>query len=189
MIVIKLIMPCVLCGQEGHNRRTCPMHYSTQQNLALRDEIWQNIRNMTPNPVISTSTPPTNPILLPASSLMFHNTNYNEQQHYIIQEIEQEPIPTELIPTEPISREHSWNGNLLSLFNQVADQHNTLDEPTNLVKLSDKIIETDSCPICFNTLAQTNKTITRCGHQFCGDCFIKHIKSSNSCPSCRGLLI
>lgn len=177
-------MPCVLCGQEGHNRRTCPMHYSTQQNLTLRDEIWQNIRNMTPNSVISTSTPPTNPILLPASSLMFHNTNYNEQQHYIIQEIEQESIPT-----QPISREHSWNGNLLSLFDQVADQNNTLDEPTHLVKLSDKIIETDSCPICFNTLAQTNKTITRCGHQFCGDCFIKHIKSYNSCPSCRGLLI
>jgi hypothetical protein len=33
----------------------------------------------------------------------------------------------------------------------------------------------------------TNKTILRCGHQFCGDCIFQHFQGIHGtrCPSCR----
>lgn len=45
------------------------------------------------------------------------------------------------------------------------------------------------CPICFETLKDTNITITSCNHKFCNCCFIKHIRKKNNCPLCRKTLI
>jgi len=55
----------------------------------------------------------------------------------------------------------------------------------NLI-LKEKLIKTNECIICFEKLKRTNKIILRCGHQYCGDCFIIYIKSNGTtCPQCR----
>tara|TARA_X000000950_G_scaffold178272_1_gene216402 strand:+ start:2657 stop:3001 length:345 start_codon:yes stop_codon:yes gene_type:complete len=56
--------------------------------------------------------------------------------------------------------------------------------------LSDKLIKTNECIICFEKLKKTNKFILRCGHQYCGDCFIIYLKSNGTtCPQCRTTIV
>lgn len=43
----------------------------------------------------------------------------------------------------------------------------------------------DDCPICKETLSQTNLCKTICGHSYCLSCMIKHSKTNNKCPLCR----
>lgn len=47
-------------------------------------------------------------------------------------------------------------------------------------------IETEDCPICMESLGKTNCCTTACGHQFCMKCFLKHTKTKDTCPICRG---
>lgn len=56
----------------------------------------------------------------------------------------------------------------------------------NLI-LVDKPIDSNECLICMDTLGATNKTILRCGHQYCGDCIFTHFQSAGGtcCPACR----
>jgi hypothetical protein len=74
----------------------------------------------------------------------------------------------------------------------------TLDTPPFGVPLSPKKplvtqceqpFEATDCNICLEELKETNKFITRCGHQFCGCCMITHMRRNDFCPTCRGVLI
>ena len=53
--------------------------------------------------------------------------------------------------------------------------------------LREQPIETNDCAICMEPFGYTNKTILRCGHQFCGDCIFQHFQGIHGtrCPSCR----
>lgn len=42
-----------------------------------------------------------------------------------------------------------------------------------------------SCCICSEDLQLSTVVNTHCGHQFCGDCFWKWMKTKNTCPLCR----
>lgn len=66
-------------------------------------------------------------------------------------------------------------------------QARRIEEERSQLVLVEKAIETDACPICMDTLGETNKSILRCGHQFCGDCIFTHFQNSGgtSCPCCR----
>ena len=48
--------------------------------------------------------------------------------------------------------------------------------------------ENDDCPICMEDLKQTDLLVTRCGHQFHGTCMLRHMKTHDNCPMCRGVL-
>ena len=58
-----------------------------------------------------------------------------------------------------------------------------------LVVMRDEPVEATDCPICMEPLANTNKTILRCGHQFCGDCIFQHFQGARgtNCPQCRAV--
>jgi len=47
------------------------------------------------------------------------------------------------------------------------------------------VIEAETCPICMETLEKTNYASTKCGHQFCLDCLIRHVGNKANCPICR----
>ena len=52
-------------------------------------------------------------------------------------------------------------------------------------------IETETCPICMETLGKTNICVTACkpiGHKFCLECMFKHSKTKANCPLCRANL-
>lgn len=44
------------------------------------------------------------------------------------------------------------------------------------------------CSICWSGLKDNNVAVTKCGHAYCMDCFLKHTQgtvSNNKCPMCR----
>ena len=43
----------------------------------------------------------------------------------------------------------------------------------------------EPCPICMENLGKTNVCTTKCGHQFCLECMLKHSKKNKNCPMCR----
>ena len=45
------------------------------------------------------------------------------------------------------------------------------------------------CPICFNTITNTNNCTTPCGHVFCFQCITKAMISNTQCPCCRQELL
>lgn len=154
-------MPCAFCGLEGHNRRTC--------------EQWRNISNN-------------------ATTI----TNHETINHIHIYNTPTTPPPNTPPTTPPTLlrrriRDATTPTNIINYF--VDRTPMTIDELTtyspekpSLVLQVDKPIQTDDCPICMESLYNTNKFITRCGHQFCGDCMITHIRHHNNCPCCRGTL-
>ena len=56
----------------------------------------------------------------------------------------------------------------------------TIIEPT-----ATEPIEAEDCPICMEKLGKTNCCTTGCGHQFCLNCFVKHVSTKDTCPICR----
>lgn len=54
--------------------------------------------------------------------------------------------------------------------------------------VSSEPTETETCPICMETLGKTNCCTTPCGHQFCLECMFKHSKTKANCPLCRANL-
>ena len=96
----------------------------------------------------------------------------------------------------PIIHIRAVGTNLGNRFEEVADTiANTLvgmrtnvQSSPELVKLSNKVIEATSCAICIEDLGETNKLVTRCGHQFCCGCMFIHMRTNNFCPTCRGIL-
>jgi hypothetical protein len=59
--------------------------------------------------------------------------------------------------------------------------------PVEELILHTNAIETTECPVCMDPLGNTNKSILRCGHQFCGDCIFRHFQGTGGtkCPCCR----
>ena len=59
----------------------------------------------------------------------------------------------------------------------------------------DKVIASESCPICMDTMGETDITVLRCGHTFCSHCVLSHTLRCAmklvdcSCPVCRGVYI
>ncbi len=63
------------------------------------------------------------------------------------------------------------------------------EERTNtLAPIVDSPCISDDCPICMESLLNTDLFTTRCGHMYHGTCMIKHIKTHDTCPMCRGVL-
>lgn len=77
---------------------------------------------------------------------------------------------------------------------RVSNNNTRRPAPVELCLLQDKVIHTDECPICMEKIGDTNKTILRCGHQFCVTCLLQNFevisknkdKSHCECPICRG---
>ena len=49
--------------------------------------------------------------------------------------------------------------------------------------------ESDSCPICMESLTKIGCCTTPCGHQFCLGCFIKAYRMKPNCPICRDEMV
>ena len=58
-----------------------------------------------------------------------------------------------------------------------------VEEPE--LKVVEKPIEETTCPICLDTLGETNRSVGACGHQFHTSCMMKACQRKNSCPTCR----
>ncbi len=55
----------------------------------------------------------------------------------------------------------------------------------NIQEETEVEVEEETCPICLDTLGNTNLFITECGHKFHANCMISSLRVNGKCPCCR----
>lgn len=68
---------------------------------------------------------------------------------------------------------------------QVSRQQQAAAVETIIEPTATEPIEAEDCPICMEKLGKTNCCTTGCGHQYCLNCFVKHVGTKDTCPLCR----
>jgi hypothetical protein len=185
-------MPCTLCGNQGHNRRTCQQWQvleasrqeeeerineeqmvHTQSNINIHDIY--NRRNIYSTPEIQRRVV----------------SNPTEIQRRVISPLSFPNMESNLVPIQlfPDSDYIPFN----SIFGDDSDDSLPDLEPIKknyptLINCAEEPCKTEDCPICMEELKQTDILITRCGHQFHGTCMIRHMRLHDNCPMCRGVL-
>lgn len=194
-------MPCTLCGEAHHNRRTCQrwdLLLATRLEESHRDR--QNNTssdNLLPVTAQHMSERPPEHILNPLFTTppLRHNT-VNRNVTSVNTIVTGDTVETDdmvvtsryndLSPIRPTVLFPEWDSE---------DDTSFLDTYIHLPPFSNKLVhcvqepcKTNDCPICMEDLHKTDLFVTRCGHQFHGTCMIQHIKLHDNCPMCRGLL-
>ena len=189
-------MPCTFCGQEGHNRRTCQqwslIEATRRESEIIRNESARREREQIRNDMsLYLSTPPLTPVPhsppltpVPHSPPPAPSRGGEGQVRRVV------TISYEDNRIMRVNHVDNIERNLLREFDLA-----TLDPPTaplskkKLVTQCEQPYEATDCGICMEELKNTNKFITRCGHQFCGCCMITHMRTQDFCPTCRGILV
>jgi len=183
-------MPCTLCGQAGHNRRSCQqwtlLHAEMRENEIIRNESARREREQVRNEMsLYLSTPPLTPE--PHSPPPAPSRGGQGRVTRVVTISYQDTAPRRMVTVNHVD---NIERNLLREFDLA-----TLDPPTaplskkKLVTQCEQPYEATDCGICMEELKNTNKFITRCGHQFCGCCMITHMRTQDFCPTCRGILV
>ena len=71
-----------------------------------------------------------------------------------------------------------------SLCKQTGHNRRTCKERQSTV-VTNPSNEAETCPICMEILGKTNICTTKCEHQFCLKCMLKHTATKDNCPLCR----
>jgi len=201
-------MPCTLCNQTGHNRRTC-----TQ--FSILELIRQQYESLIGEPTQEDS-PPTNTSIDTVYTPSSYSTSWSEfdipagDTATHIRECPTHPDRTFITPhslrtqmlspipfpsLEAAASNHLHDFENIDLENIFGDGYNSIPglEPitTKTTILTDCVEEpckTNDCPICMDDLHKTDLFVSRCGHQFHSTCMIRHMKKNDNCPMCRGVL-
>jgi hypothetical protein len=206
-------MPCTICGDSGHNRRTCQQwqfleaRRRSEQEVLVADAGVNNIadadadadaelsyyipstRNRAP------ATPPTRRPLNPPARRPINPPARRRPLNDI--------MPRSLVPDlENINFSAIFADTDSDLESSFDDMPGLMDvddisgdEDTNLVTKHRELVPcveepcpSDECPICMDSLQKTDLFVSRCGHQFHGTCMVRHMKQNDNCPMCRGIL-
>ena len=101
-----------------------------------------------------------------------------------------ETVNKKLSELLPLDQKMIQEGLKLELDNKILNNNNLIRELQSKFnifdKLSQKIQQDKNCPICFESILETDKAITLCGHLYCKDCIESIIKNYDSkCAICR----
>lgn len=148
---------CRLCGLFGHQKRSCAYN---PNKWAIYGEPSRTLREEQAR----------------ITRVRIHDENI-ESQRQQMQIYGEVRIPPEIV----------------HMFTIISDNARQIPEPRrvpqpvqNLNPPQEKAFEATECPVCCEPLAETNKVITRCGHQFCVTCFVQSLgNQKNECPMCR----
>ena len=196
-------MPCCgICGNQGHNRRTCQQWQVLEANRRVEEEEEQeqeqeeisvihtppatftdirldiNYRLSTRNRSPITSIPDT-------MSVLFETPNERNISRSLFPDLEPIDFGTLFSDTD------SDFDDMPGLIPSADSLDDSMDKPISYPKLVDCVEEPcqiHDCPICMEDLKQTDLLVTRCGHQFHGTCMLRHMKTNDNCPMCRGVL-
>jgi hypothetical protein len=170
-------MPCCgICGNQGHNRRTCQQQWQILEANRRVEEYLSSTSEAATDLDLNYLTPSTRnrrPVV--------SETQNNPNSSPIIFE-------TSTVRTLFSELENIDFGTLFSDTDSLEDELNDMISYPKLVECVEEPCQTQYCPICMDDLKQTDLIITRCGHQFHGTCMLKHMKKHDNCPMCRGVL-
>jgi len=193
-------MPCTLCGEARHNRRTCQrwdLLLATRLEEANLDRQTNTSSNLLP--VTSQQMYERQPIHNFTASFTTPNvrhTTVNRNVTSVNTIVTVETVETvDMVVTSRYNEISPIRPNILFPEWDSDDDTTMLDIQPIQVSYSTKLAacveepcKTDDCPICMEDLHKTDLFVTRCGHQFHGTCMIRHIKLNDNCPMCRGVL-
>lgn len=195
-------MPCTLCGETRHNRRTCQrwdlllatrLNEQNQtntptDNLSIHPVTAQHMSERPPEHILNPlfTTPPFRHSIIRNSITWPNNTLITTDNDGITIGTIDNTTHNDISPIRHDILFPEWDSD---------DDTSFLDTDTHLPPFSNKLVDcvqepckTNDCPICMEDLHKTDLFVTRCGHQFHGTCMIRHIKLHDNCPMCRGLL-
>jgi hypothetical protein len=172
---------------EGHNRRTC-QQWSLIEAASRESEIIRNESARREMLQIHNDMPPYTPPITPDPHSPPPPPSRGGQGRVTrVVTISYQDTGPRIMRVNHVD---NIERNLLREFDLA-----TLDPPRappskkKLVTQCQQPYEATDCGICMEELKNTNKFITRCGHQFCGCCMITHMRTQDFCPTCRGILI
>lgn len=195
-------MPCCgICGNQGHNRRTCRQWQVLEATRRAEEEVTAE----TEMPVVYTPQATVTDLV----ELNYITPSTRNRRPIVFETPNHTPVVFENIFETPNDRNVSRalfpdleNIDFGTLFSDSdfddmpglipSDSlDDSMDKPISYPKLVDCVEEPcqiHDCPICMEDLKQTDLIITRCGHQFHGTCMLRHMKTHDNCPMCRGVL-
>ena len=97
-------------------------------------------------------------------------------------------VPRERVRRQPIQTHNQDRMTAVNPLQELINKDlNGCNKPLDQLICCETAYKVDECPICFETIGETNNMILRCGHQVCGDCIIHHLQmvGGMKCPVCR----
>ena len=97
-------------------------------------------------------------------------------------------VPRERVRRQPVQTLNQERWAAVNPVQELINQDlNGCNKPLDQLVCCETAYKVDECPICFETIGETNNMILRCGHQVCGDCIIHHLQmvGGMKCPVCR----
>lgn len=165
-------MPCCgICGNQGHNRRTCQQWQILEAMRHAEEEV-----SMIHTPQATVTDINYTPVL-------FETPNDRNVSRSLFEELENIDLNTLFLDTDS---DLDSLPELISTYSLDDSMDKTVYLP--LVNCVEEPCQATDCPICMEDLKQTDLIITRCGHQFHGTCMLQHMKKYDNCPLCRGVL-
>lgn len=193
-------MPCTLCGEARHNRRTC-QRWDLLLATRLEETHIDGQNNPLSNllPVTSQQMyerPPIHSFTTSFTTPNVRHTTVNRNVTSVNTVVTVETVETvdtvvtslynDISPIRPNVLFPEWDS---EDDTSILDIHPVqVSYSTKLAQCVQEPCKTDDCPICMEDLHATDLFVTRCGHQFHGTCMIRHIKLNDNCPMCRGVL-
>ena len=203
-------MPCSLCGNEGHNRRTCqqwPDLEAVRQAGELGPDPAPRRADLSGETTAVVHTPPAWQPPSHLTNIRFDVT-YSEfdirdgvHSNYTPSTRNRRPVESGIntlltpiiIPPIPFPDLENIDFDTIFGDDSIPDLELDLDEPVkqNVAALVDCVEEpcvATDCAICMEDLTKTDLFVSRCGHQFHSTCMVVHIRRNDNCPMCRGVL-
>jgi hypothetical protein len=97
-------------------------------------------------------------------------------------------VPRERVRRQPLQTLNQGRMTAVNPLQELINKDlNGCNKPLDQLICCETAYKVDECPICFETIGETNNMILRCGHQVCGDCIIHHLQmvGGMKCPVCR----
>ena len=189
-------MPCCgICGNQGHNRRTCQQWQILEAMRRAEEEVTAatempmvytpqaTVTDLVELNYITPSTRNRTPVVF---ENIFETPNDRNVSRALFPDLENIDFGTLFSDTDSDSDFDDMPGLIPS-----DSLDDSMDKPISYPKLVECVEEPcqiHDCPICMEDLKQTDLIITRCGHQFHGTCMLRHMKKHDTCPMCRGVL-
>ena len=183
-------MPCCgICGNQGHNRRTCRQWQVLEATRRAEEEVTTE----TEMPMVYTPQATVTDLV----ELNYITPSTRNRRPVVFETPNDRNVSRALFP----DLENIDFGTLFSDTDSDFDDmpglvpseslDDSMDKPISYPKLVECVEEPcqiHDCPICMEDLKQTDLLVTRCGHQFHGTCMLRHMKTHDNCPMCRGVL-
>jgi hypothetical protein len=163
-----------------------------QQQMAMRQYWHDELLRLRDNPIAVRPPEVDGPLIFDEQLLRqqriveFQPEIQRRQRHRVNPALQ--PRNTPVQPRIAPVQSAEWRQHLNKIQDlRLQDSRDETHTNQNQLICADHAFAQDECPICMETIGETNVMILRCGHKTCSDCIIETIQliGGMKCPTCR----